>query len=38
MGAGGCNALFDPLNDPGLAGVLGDQETAARRKWRVDLS
>src|SRR5882724_10233453 len=25
-------------NSPGVAGVLGDQETAARRKWRADLS
>jgi len=25
-------------NTPGEAGMLGDQETAARRKWRVDLS
>lgn len=25
-------------NNPGIAGVLGDQETAARKKWRADLS
>jgi hypothetical protein len=37
MGAEGCDAFFDPLS-PGVAGVLGDQDTAARRKWRADLS
>jgi hypothetical protein len=25
-------------NIPGIAGVLGDREMAARRKWRADLS